>query len=323
MNRRNFIKATSLLYLHFHYRYLKNNENQNPVEKLFVYGGEFDRGFIKYVASLTGKKNPKIYFLPQQQAMLPDMLWDMVEHCAGLPYCPLFNARLSLHTILKQSFRRCIYQYGFHFSGGAMARHWIWWQSGRHKAWTLPSKKAYENGGLGGGSAGSLCWFEQRHWQIRPGKLTTVEGLGLYSGSHSPHYDGEGERKPLYMSKIKSGEYKSGYACDDKAGIYFENEEVKQVVSFDQKKVMHILWVWQEERLKKPYFKKVLPAPAVEKNSDSNRQDNKPNRSQRLSVMSEKWKYSAIFIFTFPFLISKSATYMKILKILAFTCKSS
>ena len=99
----------------------------------------------------------------------------------------------------------------------------------------LALRKAYENGVvLGGGSAGSLCWFEQGTTDSRPGELTTVEGLGLLRGSHCPHYHAESARKPLYWSKINSGEYKAGYACDDRAGIYFEDGNVKQVVSLDQ-----------------------------------------------------------------------------------------
>jgi len=33
-------------------------------KKLFVYGGQVNKEFIKYTASLTGKENPKICFLP-------------------------------------------------------------------------------------------------------------------------------------------------------------------------------------------------------------------------------------------------------------------
>ena len=77
-------------------------------------------------------------------------------------------------------------------------------------------------------------WLAPGTTDSRPGALSTVEGLGWMSGSHCPHYHAEPQRKPLYWSKIRSGEYKPGYACDDRAGIYFENEEVKRVVSLDE-----------------------------------------------------------------------------------------
>ena len=49
-------------------------------------------------------------------------------------------------------------------------------------------------------------------------------------GSHCPHYDKEAPRKPLYHKLIGSGEMKPGYACDNDAGIYFEDNDVKRVV---------------------------------------------------------------------------------------------
>jgi peptidase E len=58
-----------------------------------------------------------------------------------------------------------------------------------------------------------------------------VKCLGFLKGSHSPHYDTEPGRRPLYQKAILSGELKPGYACDNDAGIYFEDNEVKRVVS--------------------------------------------------------------------------------------------
>jgi peptidase E len=93
-------------------------------------------------------------------------------------------------------------------------------------------KNAWENGiVLAGGSAGSLCWFEQGTTDSRPKEISTIQGLGFLKGSHCPHYDSEVTRRPLYHAYIKSGEFKSGYACDDRAAIYFEDNEVKKVIS--------------------------------------------------------------------------------------------
>jgi peptidase E len=92
-------------------------------------------------------------------------------------------------------------------------------------------RQAWDSGiVLGGASAGSLCWFEEGTTDSRPKQLTKVECLGLLRGSHSPHYDAEGERRPVYHRMIRSGELKPGYACDNNAGIYFESNEVKRVV---------------------------------------------------------------------------------------------
>jgi dipeptidase E len=93
-------------------------------------------------------------------------------------------------------------------------------------------KEAWDRGiVLGGASAGSLCWFEEGTTDSRPKELTIVKCLGLLKGSHSPHYDAEVQRRPTYHKMIASGELKPGYACDNDAGIYFEDNEVKRVVS--------------------------------------------------------------------------------------------
>ncbi len=84
---------------------------------------------------------------------------------------------------------------------------------------------------LGGASAGSLCWFEEGTTDSRPKELSKVDCLGFLKGSHSPHYDAEPGRRPLYQKMIGSGQMKPGYACDNDAGIYFEDNTVKRVVS--------------------------------------------------------------------------------------------
>ena len=92
-------------------------------------------------------------------------------------------------------------------------------------------KDAWDRGiVLGGASAGSLCWFEEGTTDSRPKELSIVKCLGLLKGSHSPHYDAEPGRRPLYQKLIGSGQMKPGYACDNNAGIYFEDNEVRRVV---------------------------------------------------------------------------------------------
>ena len=71
---------------------------------------------------------------------------------------------------------------------------------------------------LGGASAGSLCWFEEGTTDSRPKELSKVDCLGFLKGSHSPHYDAEPGRRPLYQKMIASGQMKPGYACDNDAG---------------------------------------------------------------------------------------------------------
>jgi peptidase E len=93
-------------------------------------------------------------------------------------------------------------------------------------------RKAYDKGIiLAGGSAGSLCWFAEGYSDSRPKELTIIKCLGFLNYSHSAHYHGELARRPLYLQAILDGKLKSGYACDDLAGLLFVNGIVKKSVS--------------------------------------------------------------------------------------------
>ncbi len=96
-------------------------------------------------------------------------------------------------------------------------------------------RKAYDAGILmSGGSAGSLCWFESGTTDSRPSNLSKVECLGFLKGSHCPHYDAEKFRRPLYQELIQKGDLPPGYACDNFAGIYFENEQFSKSVAINK-----------------------------------------------------------------------------------------
>jgi peptidase E len=86
---------------------------------------------------------------------------------------------------------------------------------------------------MAGGSAGSLCWFTGGMTDSRPIKLSLVECLGFIQTSHCPHYHSEPTRKPLYQQAILGGKLGPGYACDDRAGILFQNEKLIKSVAID------------------------------------------------------------------------------------------
>ena len=105
-------------------------------------------------------------------------------------------------------------------------------------------KKAYNNGIiLAGGSAGSLCWFIGGYSDSRPKELTLIECLGFLDYSHSPHYNGEPARKPLYQEAILEGKLKPGYACDDNAGLLFINGKVAKSVSLNSKNNNYFVYI--------------------------------------------------------------------------------
>jgi dipeptidase E len=85
---------------------------------------------------------------------------------------------------------------------------------------------------LAGRSAGGICWFESGTTDSFGPRLAPLSGgLGLISGSHCPHYDGEPERRPTYHALIESGELAPGLAVDDHAAAIFDGPRLVEVVA--------------------------------------------------------------------------------------------
>jgi peptidase E len=260
MNRRDILRAgAALSFASLPMLRPSSARAEAAVRKLLIYGGDFNAGFIRYAASLTGKANPRICLLPTASGDAPGNIVRWFEICTKLPIRPFVQrAFISSHN-QKESFETVFAGMDAILVGGGNTLNMIavWKAQGIDKA----LRTAWENGVvLGGGSAGSLCWFEQGTTDSRPGDLSTVEGLGFISGSHCPHYDAEAGRRPLYHSKIKSGEFKPGYACDDRAGIYFENGAVKQAVALDDKSNAFFVSKRNDEVIETILPKVVLPA---------------------------------------------------------------
>ena len=94
-------------------------------------------------------------------------------------------------------------------------------------------RRAWELGTVMTGlSAGSLCWFETGTTDsFGVGLAALSGGLGFIPGSHSPHYDGEANRRPRYHQLVAEGALPSGYAADDGAALVFDGTELVEVVA--------------------------------------------------------------------------------------------
>lgn len=197
--------------------------------KILIAGGGYNTGFIRYMAQLTGKARPKVLFLPTASADSPSASLKFYESCAPLNVEPLVQNMFIESLTQKQSWADVILSVdGIVCSGGNTLNQQAIWKA---QGIDVLLRQAWDKGiVLGGASAGSLCWFEEGTTDSRPQVLSIVKCLGFLKGSHSPHYDAEAGRRPLYQKLISSGEMKPGYACDNDAGIYFEDNEVKRVV---------------------------------------------------------------------------------------------
>ena len=235
MERRDFIKATSVLLMglglpiHASSNPTENSEHNSNNRKLFIYGGQFNATFTKYIIGLTGKQNPKVCFLPTASGDSGNLVAIWLETVQRLELKPYVQRCIPDQT---EPFESLLLNVDAIVVGGGNTLTLL--ATWKALGIDLILRKAYENGiVISGGSAGSQCWFEQGLTDALPPTWTKFNGLGWIKGSHCPHYDSVISRKTLYHSMVTNRELSPGYACDDMAGIYFENEEFKNAVSAD------------------------------------------------------------------------------------------
>jgi peptidase E len=202
----------------------------NATRKILIAGGGFNTAFIRYMATLTGKPKPRLCYLPTAAADQPDGIVSWFRNCAPLNVTPFVQESFIASTKQTQSWEEVLLSMdGIVASGGNTLNQQAIWKA---QGIDAILRQAWDRGiVLGGASAGSLCWFEEGTTDSRPKALSTVQCLGFLKGSHCPHYDREKDRRPLYHKLIAAGEMKPGYACDNDAGIYFEDNEVRRVVA--------------------------------------------------------------------------------------------
>ena len=201
----------------------------SATRKILIAGGGFNTAFIRYMAQLTARPRPKLLYLPTASADSPGGVISWYRNCSPLNVEASHQDSFIASTRQTRSWEEVLLSVdGIVCSGGNTLNQQAIWKA---QGVDLILKQAWDRGiVLGGASAGSLCWFEEGTTDSRPKELSIVKCLGFLKGSHSPHYDAEPGRRPLYQKLIASGQMKPGYACDNDAGIYFEDNTVTRVV---------------------------------------------------------------------------------------------
>lgn len=208
----------------------ENQYSSAAVRKLFIHGGGYNKTFLNHVIRLTGKQTPKICFLPTATGDSPVSISTWFETTQGLDMKPFVQRSFINSATQLEPLENTLLNMDAIIVGGGNTLNMIavW------KAQGIDAilRKGYEAGiVMGGGSAGSICWFQSGTTDSRPSKITKVDALGWIPTSHCPHYDSEKTRRPIYHDMILKGEITPGYACDDQAALYFENEKLIKAVN--------------------------------------------------------------------------------------------
>lgn len=219
---------------------MTHDTSMQPTKRILIAGGGFNTKYIAYMAQLSGKPRARICYLPTASADSPQSAIGFYKACAPLNVEPFVQNMYIESLSQTQGFDEVLLSMdAIVVSGGNTLNQQAIWKA---QGVDVILRQAWEKGIiLGGASAGSLCWFEEGTTDSRPKALSIVKCMGFIPGSHSPHYDAEAGRRPLYHKLIGSGEMKPGYACDNDAGILFEGTSIKRVVTTRaEAKVYHV-----------------------------------------------------------------------------------
>lgn len=179
-----------------------------------------------YIIAQSDKVKPKVCFLPTASGDGRGYIEHFKETFERYPckpsYLELFSP--SIRDIEGFIMDQDIIYVG---SGQSKTMMGIW------KEWGVDKflKQAYDNGTImAGGSAGSVCWFEQCITDSFPGGLSPMPCLSFLPYSNCPHY-GSYERRRAYAKFLLNGGIKAGYAADDGAALHFIDGKLHTSVS--------------------------------------------------------------------------------------------
>jgi dipeptidase E len=191
----------------------------------------------RYVLQQTGKPFPKVCFVATASGDADLYALNFYRAFSKMDCLP---SELSLFRPPTADLESYVLEKDVIYVGGGNTRSMLalW------REWGLDRilRKALEAGVvLAGISAGGNCWFEQCTTDSVPGALRMLPCLGFLPGSFSPHYDGEGERRPTLHKLLRQGGILPGYAADNSAALHFvDGQPFRAVCSVPGAKVYRV-----------------------------------------------------------------------------------
>ena len=179
-----------------------------------------------YWLGLTGVERPRVLVVPTAVSEKADVTLTIFEQLARRAVV----SQLSFFPWPPAELRElALAQDAIYVTGGNTANALAIW---RVHGFDAILRQAWEAGVvLAGWSAGMICWFEAGVTDSFGPQLEGMrDGLGFLPGSACPHYDGEGERRPVYTRLVGEG-FPPGLAADDCVALRFDGLELAEVVS--------------------------------------------------------------------------------------------
>ena len=198
------------------------------------------------IVRLTGKKKPKLLFIPTASSDALGYVEDVNRHFGGSLGCEVDVLLLSREKLSKKMMTEKIMGADVIYVGGGntLLLMKTWRKLGVDKIF----EQAYRKGiVMAGVSAGSICWFRDglsdSVRKVEDGKAgyIKVSGLGYIRALHCPHYDYEKERLPALEKKMQKT---SGVAIalENCAALEVIDDEYRIITSHSDAKAYKIFF---------------------------------------------------------------------------------
>ena len=181
----------------------------------------------QYFLDQTHRRKPKVAFIGTAGG---DSETGRLRFYAGFSQLECKPTHLPLFARTPRDLESFVLEQDAIFVGGGNTRSmlavWRDWGLAQHL------RTAWGRGiVLGGGSAGSICWFEHGVTDSIAGALTALPCLGFLAGSNCPHYDSETLRRPTFRKLVATGKLPDGVAADDGVALHYIDDRLAHVVS--------------------------------------------------------------------------------------------
>src|SRR3954447_16794592 len=182
----------------------------------------------EFILGLASRPVPRVCFLPTASGDPIDHITRFFEAFSDLPCEPTDLSLFRLGRRPVDLWRLLLGQDIVYVGGGSLRNMLAIWRV--HELDQILRECWARGVVLAGLSAGAMCWFEAGVTKSR-GPAEAVAGLGLLPGSLSVHYDGEPERRPVYLAAVADGRVPDGFGADDGVGLLFRDGRLERVVS--------------------------------------------------------------------------------------------
>jgi len=181
-----------------------------------------------FVLSLTGKRRPKICFLPTASGDADHYVVRFYRAFSAERCEPSHISLFRRETGVGDPRAHLLEQDLIYVGGGSLVSLMGTWQAHGIDVFL---REAWEAGVvLCGGSAGALCWFDDTLSGFHEGPARQLKGLGLLPWSCAVHYHEEHGRREGFIDAVNDG-MPAGYGAGDSAALHFVGSELAEVVA--------------------------------------------------------------------------------------------